>query len=466
MIWVILIIGAALVALVSLKGWAWTKNRANKVAVEVKTQGGLILETTKSDIEAWVDDAEKWWPYLERNALFWIGCVFTAIMVVLDFKFGISRAGFVGGIILGSLFMAADLALPFVCLRSDQGTASWHEFKKSDRSATNWVLIVLFTIMSVFVVIGSTAEVATTSGARNTIGHTRYEGTLDQIAKWQVEREKLPVDRGYEALANLAQATEEAADRESLRGGCQTKCEALKKEAATYRARANDAKRKEELTTKIAEAQDQLRSMNNVRTDNDGFATAMEDLSNGAVTREQTQKHALTLFGIGLVIGGTLLWMTIADDVKGKMRRERLKREAIADDTFETLGYGRKYSTGDPVALLEHDDKPTGDTIIVNAPVQDMFKRFPNDADLKETNELFGTLLEATEGGVVTIKDLYKAYRVSVLKANATARYMTEVTLAQKLATIAQHRDDVTLTGDGRIKGWLLVQAAAVEAAE
>ena len=467
MIWVILFLIVGLTALLALKGWAWTKNRATKLAVEVKRESGLIFEDTESKIDDWVQDAERWWPYLQRNALFWIGCFFTLIMVVLDFDFGVSRAGLVGGIILGSLFMAADLALPFVCIKSDRGRTNWYEFGKSDRSATSWVLICLFTVMSVFVVIGSTAEVATTSGARNVIGNTRYESTLDQIAQWQAERDKLPVDRGYEALANLAQATEEAAEREGQRGGCQSKCEALKREAAAYRARANDAKRKEELTQRIAEAQDRLRSMSNVRTDNDGFATVVEGLSSGSVSRDQTERYGLTLFGIALVIGGTLLWMTIADQVKAEMRRERLKRGGLADRMLQNAGYAPRYSQPEqPVALIAHQPESNGDTIIVNVAGQDMLKLWPNDADLAETNALFGSLLEPVDGGSITIDELYKAYRLSVLNANSSARYMTQVTMAQKLATIAQHRDDVALTADGKIKGWVLVKAEVVEAAE
>lgn len=465
MIWVILILGFGLVTLIALKGWAWTKNRAKKAAVEVKMQSGLLLEDAESKVDDIVRDAERWWPYLRSNALFWIGCFFTCIMILLDFQFGISRAGLVGGIILGSLFMAADLALPFVCIKSDRGRSNWYDFSQSDRSATSWVLIVLFTLMSVVVVIGSTSEVATTTGARNTIGNTRYEATLDQISKWQAERDQLPVDRGYEALANLASATEEAAVREAGRGGCQTKCEALKREAAAYRARANDAKRKEELTQRIAEAQDRLRSMSNVRTDSDAFGSAVEGLSVGAVTKEQTARYGLTLIGIAIVIGGTLLWMTVADQVKADMRREWRKRGELADRWRAGQGLPPKYvQPEDPVALITHE-KPA-DTIIVNVAGEDMLKRFPNDEELKTANGLFGTILDPADDGVLSVEEIYRAFQIAVLKADPGAKYMSRHTMAQKLATIALHRSDVRMTADNKIHGWMLVKAQAVEAAE
>ncbi len=90
-----------------------------------------------------------------------------------------------------------------------------------------------------------------------------------------------------------------------------------------------------------------------------------------------------------------------------------------------------------------------------------MLKRFANDTQLAETNALFDTLMEKADGGSIEMAKLYRAYQVRVLTENPNARYMTQVTLAQKVAIIARNRDDVRMTADGMIQGWILKPTGA-----
>lgn len=454
----ITILGGMTAALIALKLWAAVRDRPS---IRDTSAGGIVFETTASTIDDYVSAAARWWPHLKWQPTFWVAAFITAILVVLDFHFGYSRGGWAGLFVLGSLFAAADIAIPFVAMKSDKGVARWHELDARDRDPVSWALIVIFTCMSFVVVIGSTAEVASTTGAAKDVGKLSYEEDVRQIGIWQAERDAIRVDRGYQALADLADATEKASEREGGRTRCGDKCEKLKQEAADYRARAADAKRKEELTGKIEAAKARLSSGqgSEARLDADPLATAIDGMTGGFVRREQVRRYGLTVIGVLIVITSTLLWIVVADGLGAEIARERARRAEIADATRAAAGLPLKYtSPAAPVALIAGPQtaERQPDTIVINLAADAMRKRFANDADLLETDGLFGTLIERADGGSVTISALYRAYQIAVLTADPSRRYMTQPTMAQKLLTIAQHRDDVRITAEGMILGWVL----------
>ena len=300
----ITILGGMTAALIALKLWAAVRDRPS---IRDTSAGGIVFETTASTIDDYVSAAARWWPHLKWQPTFWVAAFITAILVVLDFHFGYSRGGWAGLFVLGSLFAAADIAIPFVAMKSDKGVARWHELDARDRDPVSWALIVIFTCMSFVVVIGSTAEVASTTGAAKDVGKLSYEEDVRQIGIWQAERDAIRVDRGYQALADLADATEKASEREGGRTRCGDKCEKLKQEAADYRARAADAKRKEELTGKIEAAKARLSSGqgSEARLDADPLATAIDGEQIGFRGRGAARAAH------GAIIGERLL----ADDV-------------------------------------------------------------------------------------------------------------------------------------------------------
>lgn len=471
--WLILVLGVAFGILVAIKGWAgakaYVRKRAERIGARAEKQSGVLFETATSRIDDEVRAAEHWWPYLQKSGLFYVACFFTLLMIVLDIQFGFSRGGtsVLACLVLSALFIAADLALPFVAMRSDKGTANWWDFEKSDRSYQAWFLIIMFTIMSCIAVIGSTSEVANTTTARNTVSVEIRDQKMEQIRAWRTEKASIKNERSYAALASLADATEQDAEREGRRKRCGPKCEALKKEAKQYRARAKDAKRKEDLVAKIASAESELRGMGNHRTDEDPLASAVEGMSGGAISKQAASDNVLTFIGLLVVFGATLVWLILADQVKADMAREIKRRGEIADEMRQAQGLPRKYTaTDEPLAQIEDKSGEPSETIVINMSQEDMRLRFKNDQDLLEVDELFGSLLEPIEGGSVSIADMYKAYKLATLRKNAHARYMTQPTMSQKVYLVATHRDDVQVTADGTINGWVLVQTTASEAAE
>lgn len=459
LLWIIAALAALVVMMLALKAWARMKARPRPV-IPLK-QGGMIFETASSQIDDYVIGAERWWPHLRINPVFWVAAFVTGILVALDYHFGISRAGLIFGTVLGSLFAAADIAIPFVAMRSDAGTANWYEFDRADRDPVSWALIVIFTCMSFVVVIGSTAEVSTTTGAKKDTSAISYGELTKQLAIWQIERDNIKVDRGADALEALAKETAEAAGREEGRKYCGDKCERLKKEAVDYRSRAEDAKRKESLTGKIEAARKQLESGDvDSRMDSDPLATAIEAMTFEAIKRDSVRRYGLTVIGILIVITSTLLWMVVADGLGAAIARERSRRGEIADATRASAGLPPRYTKPEaPVALLAPPSTTTtaaADQIVINVSSVDMRKRYSNDPQLLETDSLFDKLLLKADGGAVSFDGLYRAYQVAILTADPNARYMTQPTMAQKLLIIARNRDDVRVTADGNILGWVL----------
>ncbi len=456
--WLIVIFATALGVLVALKGWAWVKNRANTLGDRIEKRGGLLWETAESEIDDFVAEASKYRPYLEKMLLFYVGLFLTALMIAFDIKFGFSRGGFTfSGLVLALLFVAADLALPVVTLRSDKGTAKFWKLAASDRDPISWSLIVMCTLLSVFVVIGSTSEVANTTGAKTKISQLTYQQKIENIGRWKAEIARLPEDRGYTALKALADSTAEAAERESKRKYCGSKCERLKKEAAQYEARAADAKRKEELAQRIAAAELYLKNMGDARTDSDPFANTVSTFSNGAVSKDAASKYSTTLFGLIAVFICTLVWLRVADQANAQMRQEYLRRGAIGDAKRRELNLPAKFLTEEGAGAASTEAPPAlpGDTIVVNMAAEDMRRRYKNDPHLLAVDTLFGTVLVEDEDGATPTTDLYKQYREIQIKAGEL-QFMTPPVMAQKLSIIAKERDDVALTADGRILGWSL----------
>jgi hypothetical protein len=452
MIYAIALAAGLVAVFVALKIWASSRS---KPKAPRPVTSGMVYQTSASDIDRYVVGAEDWWQHLRPMPLFWVAAFGTAILVGLDYFFGYQKAGWAGLAVIGSLMAIADIAIPFIALEGDV---------KGQRSAANWFLLCLFTFFTIVVVIGSTAEISTTSGAKSDVAQMGFEDSTKLLKQKQNERDSIKIDRGAEALNDLAKSTEEAAEREGGRTKCGTKCEALKGEAKDYRARAAEAARKEKLTGEIEAIKLKLQGggtgAQEVRLDSDPMATNIEWLTAGVVTRDATRRGGLTVLGVTLVITLTVLWVVIGGNLKDEIEWELSHRGEIADATRANMGLPPKYTApAAPTALLAPPQEPTPpDGLTVNISAEDMRKRYANDANLLETDSLFGTLLMKGEGASVSIADLYRAYQVASLMAGHN-RFMTQVVMAQKLFVIAQNRDDVRVTADGIIQGWVLKPA-------
>jgi len=449
----ILILAVALVLFGALKVFA---SQADKAKTRTNKTSGVAYKTAASDIHKFVEGAHDWMPHLKHMQLFWIACIFTGILICLDYYFGYMKAGLAGAAVIGTFIAAADIAIPFVALEGDI---------KGKRSVANQTMLVLFTIFTVVVIIGSTAEVATVSRAKSDIAVLNYSDTLKVIKQKQDERDAIKIDRGAEALEGLAKSADEAAAREGNRTKCGQLCEKLKAEAADYHARAKDQARKESLTAEIEALKLKMSGGGqDNKMDSDAMASNIEGLSGGIIPRDVTRRYGLTTLGIVLVITITILWTQIGSTLAEEIKDELTHRGEIADEMRANLGLPPRYTVAAPAtALLAAPDGRTnasGDGITINVAAADMRKRYANDEQLLETDGLFDTLLLNGEGGSVTIAAMYRAYQIAKLTGDPNSRYMTLPTMAAKLMIIAQNRDDVRVTADGIIEGWVLKPAA------
>jgi hypothetical protein len=454
MIYLIAAVGGAGLLLLALKGWSAAKARA---PASPSPHAGMTFRTSAGTIDRWVKGADDWWQHLKSMPLFWVGVLGTAIMVSLALHFGLVRGGhwgIVGVIIVAALFGIADLAIPFIALydATDDGK----------RSMIGSALLVVATVMSIMAVIGSTSEIATTTAARMDVGLINQKDTLKTLELKQKERDAIPVDRGAQALGDLADANEKAAQREGGRTRCGDKCEALTKLAADYRARQKDANRKEQLTGEIETIKARLSGSgtNETRTDADAMATVISGMSGGLIGRDSFRVYSLPVFGLILVTLLTLLWVYIGGRLHDAIVWERQYRAEIADAQRATLGLAAKFTTPLLATPLltgpKRTDANADPTVVINMNLADMRRRFANDQDLLATDQLFETLLMQGEGGSVPIAALYRAYQVASLTRDPLARYMTQPTMAAKMMVIAQHRDDMRVTADGVLEGWVL----------
>jgi hypothetical protein len=482
---VLLMIAAASLALAFVFGSvgvrSWFKRRyeaAEGVANKAATHAGKIWGTIESEIDDDYNKSMRLAPILQEMPLFWGVSVVLVVMLALDLNFGISRGGSdIGAIILLCLIFSIFDILLFIStlFGSPLNATPDHKEKMYGQTAGRFAFMVVATVISIYVVIGSTSETATTTAARNNANVTGIDELQKTIENKQKLRDRIATRRAQdgngesrEALERIATELEEKAEREAKRGGCGWKCEKIKADAIKARARAEDAAKQEALTSEIAVLTSQLKSTDGLRGRADPVADVGEAIG---IPRKVTETWQLTVVGIALVLAFPVLLLLTKADLERRWLARHDKNGRIAD--FLRKDRARlppKYITQEDGGQLLLEDKtgePDGDTFVINMAERDMLSRFKNDEHLATVNALFSTMLEPDEDGVVTRDELHRAYKIEALKADLKT-YMTVPVMTAKLSIIAQSRDDVALTADARILGWSFkgAEAKAVEAAE
>ena len=416
--------------------------------------------TVESDIDDKFEEKTRPWPIIRRMGVFKIAALFSLAMIILDLKFAYSRSGETiwanEFVVLTMIFVGADLALPMIAMLNHQGNRTYAAFRTS--------LVIFFTCLSCFVVIGSTTETATVTYAAND-ARIRQAGELkSKIEAKTALRDSLAAKRdgrSYEALAAAAKEFDEAAEREGRRGGCQSKCEALKKKAIETRAAALDAKRFNELNQELSGLTTKLTGFQGLRMSSDPLA----DVAAGfGLDRDMVAKYGLMWLGLLVAIATSVLWILCQHLSVPVLAQNRAYHARIADERRAAFGLPPKYTVDvEPEALLVHQggpaakDKEEGsDVYNISIGEQKLLSTFENDDGVREANSLFSTLFETSEGETLTAKAIYKAYQQQCLRYRPQSHYMTIAQLNQKLAIVAQYRDDVRVMADGRLLGWKL----------
>ena len=403
--------------------------------------------TVESDIDDKFEEKTRPWPIIRRMGVFKIAALFSLAMIILDLKFAYSRSGETiwanEFVVLTMIFVGADLALPMIAMLNHQGNRTYAAFRTS--------LVIFFTALSCFVVIGSTTETATVTYAAND-ARIRQAGELkNKIEAKTALRDSLAQKRdgrSYEALAAAAKEFDEAAEREGRRGGCQVKCEALKAKALEARAAALDAKRFNELNQELAGLTGKLTGFQGLRMSSDPLA----DVAAGfGLDRDMVAKYGLMWLGLLVAIATSVLWILCQHLSVPVLAQNRAYHARIADERRAAFGLPLKYTVDvEPEALLVHEGGPSakpkegeGDVYNISIGEQKLLSTFENDDGVREANSLFSTLFETSEGETLTAKAIYKAYQQQCLRYRPQSHYMTIAQLNQKLAIVAQYRDDV-----------------------
>lgn len=470
--WSIFIVAIALGLLTALKGWAWVRGKAAKAERSSAKVASRVYSTLDSELDDWVNEANELWPSLRVMPLFWVALVTLSCMVALNFKFGWDKSNnelTLTAVVLVLLFSLADVAIAILAVRGDRGTHKWYEFERADRAYSEWMLIGSFTALSIMVVIWSTSDISNNTRARQNATQSSYAELHRQIEIKTRSRDELTkrrIDAGglsREALEARAKEAKDAAEREALRKRCASKCEEKKAEAVKWEAQAADARQEDGLNEELAALHAKLKEAPDIRDGTDPFADLGATMG---IAEANLNKWIFIGFGVVFALGNTFLWLIVGDEAGRVRAAEYARRGAIADEDLATRGKAPKYTAPQDAPLaIAPPIAGSGDTIIVNVAAEDMRKRYANDADLLEVDGLFGSLVEAMEGGSVTIAELYRAYQIAKLRKDPNGKYMTQPTMASKLSTISQHRDEIKFTSDGRILGWTLkaVSAAAAE---
>ena len=417
--------------------------------------------TVESDIDDKFNEKTRPWPIIRRMGVFKIAALFSLAMIILDLKFAYSRSGETVWanefVVLTMIFVGADLALPMIAMLNHQGNRTYAAFRTS--------LVIFFTCLSCFVVIGSTTETATVTYAANDARIREASELKDKIERKTALRNAIAErrdGRSYEALAAAAKEFDEAAEREGRRGGCQSKCEALKKKALEARAASLDAKRFNELNKELAALTGDLTGFQGLRMSSDPLA----DVAAGfGLDRDMVAKYGLMWLGLLVAIATSVLWILCQHLSVPVLAQNRAYHARIADERRAAFGLPPKYTVDvEPEALLVHQGGPgpkqekdgEGDVYNISIGEQKLLSTFENDDGVREANALFSTLFETSEGATLTAKAIYKAYQQQCLRYRPQAHYMTIAQLNQKLAIVAQYRDDVRVMADGRLLGWKL----------
>ena len=466
--WVFLLVAGAVLMLASLKAWAWLKSRAQSAPVESGTTTTRTYTTAWTDIDAFVAEADVWWPFLKANPYFWIGVCTSTILVAFaaagGWQFG--NGSIVYGTLGVAIFCFVNVAQAIVSLSGDRGKADFHEFDSSDRSSASWALLWLLLLLNFFGSFVGAQSVGSTMSTQAQIASGSVQDLMSDRERTKQAIEILNTRRmqagghSLEALQAKAQETAEAADREAQRVRCASKCEALKAEATKYKALAADALRERKLGEHLAVLNDKLGSDEFAKTEANPSGRTLEEVTGGYITEKGFAKHSVMFFLWFVSVVDFLLWLKAGDVTGSARRKEFLRRAEIANENLVNLGLQPRYVV--PQQTVLEAEKGDASTVVL-AIEADPSAIIAASDQLQDVQSLFADALRADEGKAVPFGLLYNVYAERARIAGRTGW----MTLPKFLDAIRRYCELKKIDHAGSaLQGWKLSVAQNTEAAE
>lgn len=414
--WMLIAVACLVLILGSLKGFAWIKSESGgKTSDQSQPVTKKQFTAAWTDIDAFVADADVWWPFLRSNPYFWVGVVTSTILVLFAAAGGWSLGN--GSVFYGALmvlvFCIVNVGQAAVSLSGDRGTADAHEFDASDRSSGSWALLWLLLLLNFFGSFVGAQSVGSTMSTQAQIQAGSVQDLMDERIRTQKALEILNTRRmqagglSLEALQTKATETAEAAEREANRVRCASKCEALKAEAAKWKALAADAMRERKLGEHLAVLNDKLSSDSYAKTEANPAGRTLEEMTAGAITEKQFAKHSVMIFLWLVSIIDFMLWLKAGDVTGSARRKEFMRRAEIANENLVNIGLKPRYIV--PSQTVIEAGTGEGDTVIMSIEA-DPDEIISRSDQLKDIQALFRDAMREAEDKNIAFGLLYNIY--------------------------------------------------------
>lgn len=391
-----------------------------------------------TDADIYVARSRRLWPSLKANPFFWAGVATSTMICFLGFMgaSALAQGVFWLVVLYCAAFVFANLIQAAIAVLGDHGRGEWYEFKTGDRPAWHWPILLALLFVNFVASITGSSNVAEVLATTSEINVSSLESRRNALARAEEDLDALRTRRLQEApghsaegIQAKAQELESAADREANRGGCGSKCEAIRRDAVKWRALANDAIRERELGEKIAVMRSELKGVaedGTARTVASPHGQLVEDVTGGVVTKKQVNSYLSPLFWLLVSAVDIALWLW-AGDYAGRYRMEqyRLRAEA-ANAWLVNAGLPPRYTISSEGIVEDTKALPapgsTGDTINIDLS-ESALAKIEKSPRLKEIQALFDAVLIPSDAHKISIGKAYELF-AKIKSEQGHAKYM------------------------------------------
>ena len=480
-LWAVLMGGLLVFAgAILIYGWAavrqWFRDKEKRLEVNLRpykvskrvqyARDGF--QTAWTDVDEFVKDADRWWPYLKNEPTFWVGVITSTVLVMFAVAGGWALGGgsLFYGVLMAAVFGIVNIAQAVVSIAGDRGTADFHQVAKSDRSVWSWATLALLLVVNFFGAFVGAAVVGQTMTTSAVISSNSVNDLL-------AERERVAARVGElyarvrqsglepEGIEEKAKFAEEKAICESWLGRgnricpqdkvaageygprCGEQCQELRTEAVRWRALANDAAKLKPLQARVDQINARLAADGGARTEALPAGRAFEELTAGAVTEQQFGKWSVLFLQWIVAVIDFLLWLRVGDMVGAARLREQRLRAEIGNAKLSERGEPARYMV-ETTAALPAPEAKTGDQITMSV-AEDPSAKIAANANLTAIKKLFDETMRPAQDSRVTSGTLYNIY----VERQQIAKASTWMAKAQFLTALDQYTTLLAIEYDG-----------------